>query len=294
VSTELERTIPPPHPNPHAPRTFTPPPNACDAHCHIFGPADRFPFSEDRAYTPPDSGLEDFQRLQERLGLSRAVFIQASCHGTDNSAMVDAMLRGKGRYAGVAMIDDSFTDTQIGELHDAGVRGTRFNFVAHLGGAPEMGEFWRIVERIARFNWHVVLHFDAKDLPQYADMLDSLPVPYLIDHMARVDASAGLDQEPFQQLLSLLKDERAWVKISGAERITAGGTPPYDDVVPYVRALIAAAPERVLWGTDWPHPNVRAVPDDGDLVDLLSEYAPDEAMRNRILVENPERLYDFS
>ena len=294
MSTELERTIPPPHPNPHAPRTFTPPPNACDAHCHIFGPADRFPFSEDRAYTPPDSGLEDFQRLQERLGLSRAVFIQASCHGTDNSAMVDAMLRGKGRYAGVAMIDDSFTDTQIGELHDAGVRGTRFNFVAHLGGAPEMGEFWRIVERIARFNWHVVLHFDAKDLPQYADMLDSLPVPYLIDHMARVDASAGLDQEPFQQLLSLLKDERAWVKISGAERITAGGTPPYDDVVPYVRALIAAAPERVLWGTDWPHPNVRAVPDDGDLVDLLSEYAPDEAMRNRILVENPERLYDFS
>ncbi|HVB05332.1 MAG TPA: amidohydrolase family protein [Acidimicrobiales bacterium] len=294
MTAELERTIPPPHPDPHAPRTFTPPPGACDAHCHIFGPAARFPFSDDRAYTPPDSGLEDFERLQERLGLSRAVFVQASCHGLDNAAMVDALRRGKGRYAGVAMVDESFTDAQLAELHEAGVRGTRFNFVAHLGGAPEMDEFWRIVERVAKFDWHVVLHFDAKDLPQYAAMLDAMPVPYLIDHMARVDASKGLEQEPFQYLLELLKDERAWVKISGAERITKDGVPPYDDVVPYVQALIAAAPERTLWGTDWPHPNVRAVPDDGDLVDLLTSFAPDEEARNRILVENPTRLYDFS
>jgi predicted TIM-barrel fold metal-dependent hydrolase len=293
VTTELERTIPPPHPHPHAPTRFVPPPKACDAHCHIFGPADKFPFSDDRTYTPPDSGLEDFEVLQNRLGLSRAVFVQASCHGFDNSAMVDAMVRGKGRYAGVAMIDESFTDAQIGELHDVGVRGTRFNFVAHLGGAPEMGEFWRIVERVARFNWHIVLHFDAKDLPSYADMLDAMPVPYVIDHMARVDATKGLDQEPFQQLLELMADERAWVKISGAERLTAGGTPPYDDVVPIAKALIAAAPQRVLWGSDWPHPNVRATPDDGDLIDLLADFAPDEATRNMILVDNPERLYDF-
>ena len=289
-----EATIPPPHPSPHAPTAFTPPPNACDAHCHIFGPAHRFPFAADRAYTPPDSGIDDFERLQERLGLSRAVFVQASCHGTDNAAMVDALVGGEGRYAGVAMIDESFTDADIEALHNAGVRGTRFNFVAHLGGAPELGAFWRIVNRVVPFGWHIVLHFDAKDLSAYADLLDAMPTPYVIDHMARVDASAGLDQVPFQALLKLMTDDRCWVKISGAERLTAGGAPPYDDVVPYARALIDAAPDRVLWGTDWPHPNVRHMPDDGDLVDLLAAYAPDAAVRDRILVANPARLYDFA
>ena len=287
------KSIPPPHPDPHPPRRFTPPPNACDAHCHIFGPGDRFPFSADRTYTPPDAGIEMFERLQEGLGLWRAVFVQASCHGTDNAAMVDALVRGRGRYAGVAMVDDGVTDAQIGALHDAGVRGTRFNFVAHLGGAPDLDEYWRIVHRVAAFGWHIVLHFDAKDLASYADLLDAMPTPYVIDHMARVDATAGLDQEPFQQLLRLMADERCWVKISGAERLTAGGAPPYDDVTPYARALIAAAPDRVLWGTDWPHPNVRHMPDDGDLLDHLADFAPDEATRNHILVANPARLYDF-
>jgi 2-pyrone-4,6-dicarboxylate lactonase len=287
-------TIAPPHPNPHAPTRFTPPPRACDAHCHIFGPGDRFPYSPDRTYTPPDSGLEDFERLQQRLGLSRAVFVQASCHGVDNSAMVDAIVRGKGRYAGVAMIDESFTDSDIAALHHVGVRGTRFNFVAHLGGAPELPVYWRIVERVAKFGWHIVLHFDAKDLPSYAGLLESMPTPYVIDHMARVDAKRGVDQESFQQLLALMADERCWVKISGAERLTADGPPPYDDVTPYAQALIAAAPDRVLWGTDWPHPNVRHMPDDGDLLDQLAAFAPDEATRNGILVDNPERLYDFS
>jgi predicted TIM-barrel fold metal-dependent hydrolase len=293
MTTEPDRTIPGPHPNPHFPTLFTPPPLACDAHCHIFGPAAKFPFAADRAYTPPDSGIDDFLVLQERLGLSRAVFVQASCHGTDNSAMVDAITIGKGRFAGVAMIDDTFTEAEIGALHDVGVRGTRFNFVAHLGGAPEMDEFWSIVHRVAKFSWHIVLHFDAKDLPSYAKMLDEMPVPYIIDHMARVDATAGLDQEPFQQLLALMEDERAWVKISGAERLTAGGTPPYDDVVPFAQALIAKAPDRILWGTDWPHPNVRSMADDGDLVDFLALAAPDEATRTQILVRNPETLYDF-
>jgi predicted TIM-barrel fold metal-dependent hydrolase len=291
-------TIPPPHASPHAPRRFTPPPGACDAHCHIFGPGHRFPYSADRTYTPPDSGIDQFEILQQRLGLSRAVFVQASCHGTDNAAMVDALRRGaradgSRRYAGVAMIDESFTDIRIAELHGAGVRGTRFNFVAHLGGAPEMGEYWRIVHRVAKHGWHIVLHFDAKDLPSNASMLDEMPVPYVIDHMARVDATKGVDQEPFQQLLALMADERCWVKISGAERLTADGRPPYDDVVPYARALVAAAPDRILWGTDWPHPNVRHMPDDGDLVDTLAAFVPDEATRNRILVDNPSRLYDF-
>ncbi len=287
------KSIPGPHPNPHRPARFSPPPKACDAHCHVFGPADKFPFAAGRAYTPPDSGIDSFEQLQERLGLSRAVFVQASCHGTDNAAMVDALQRGDGRYAGVAMIDESFTETDIGALHDAGVRGTRFNFVAHLGGAPDMEVFWRIVERVVPFGWHIVLHFDAKDLPSHAEMLDRMPVPYIIDHMARVPVSDGTEQEPFQALLGLLADERAWVKISGAERLTADGPPPYDDVVPFAQALIAAAPDRVLWGTDWPHPNVRHMPNDGDLVDVLADFAPDEATRNRILIENPERLYDF-
>ncbi|MCL4158048.1 UNVERIFIED_CONTAM: hypothetical protein GTU68_051649, partial [Idotea baltica] len=246
-----------------------------------------------RSYTPPDSGLEDFELLQQRLGLSRAVFVQASCHGTDNAAMLDALRRGNGRYAGVAMIDESFTHAQIGELHDAGVRGTRFNFVKHLGGAPELDVFWRIVERVVPFGWHIVLHFDAKDLPSYAALLDRMPCPFVIDHMARVPTADGVDQAPFQTLLELMKDERAWVKISGAERLTTDGPPPYDDVVPYAQALVSAAPDRVLWGTDWPHPNVRHMPDDGDLVDLLVDLVPDEAARHRVLVDNPATLYDF-
>jgi 2-pyrone-4,6-dicarboxylate lactonase len=287
-------TIAGPHPDPHPPTAFTPPAGACDAHCHIFGPASRFPFARERTYTPPDAGYDRFVALQRRLGLSRAVFVQASCHGTDNSAMVDALERGGGRFAGVAMLDDSFDDAAIRELHAAGVRGTRFNFVAHLGGAPELDALWRVVRRIEPLGWHLVLHFDADDLPAHAELLDRLPVPYVIDHMGRVDASRGIDQEPFSVLVQLLADERAWVKISGAERLSAAGPPGYADVVPYAQALIAAAPDRVLWGTDWPHPNVRRMPDDGDLVDLLAAFAPDEATRTRILVDNPARLYDFA
>ena len=276
-------TIPGPAPRPAPADVIRRPTDACDAHCHIFGPGDRFPFAADRAYTPPDSGIDDFQALQERLGLSCAVFVQASCHGTDNSAMVDAIERGAGRYAGVAMIDESFSDADIGRLHDVGVRGTRFNFVAHLGGAPELDVFWRIVDRVVPYGWHIVLHFDAKDLPSYADLLDRMPCPFVIDHMARVPTSGGLDQEPFRALLDVMADERAWVKISGAERLTADGPP-----VRRRRPLRPGADRRgtrpVLWGTDWPHPNVRHMPDDGDLVDLLASFAPDEATRNRILV----------
>jgi predicted TIM-barrel fold metal-dependent hydrolase len=260
----------------------------------VFGPADRFPFSPARRYTPPDAGIDDFQLLQQRLGLSRAVLVQASCHGTDNAALLDALHRGEGRYAGVAMIDDATSDAELDRLHAAGVRGTRVNFVAHLGGAPDTLGFQRTVQRVAPRGWHLVLHFDAVDLPTYGDLLDRMPCPYVIDHMARVDATAGLDQEPFQALLQLLSDDRCWVKVSGAERLTVGGGPPYDDVVPFARALIAAAPDRVLWGTDWPHPNVRHIPDDGDLVDLLVDFAPDEAVRKRILVDNPRRLYDLA
>jgi 2-pyrone-4,6-dicarboxylate lactonase len=290
----VERTIAGPHPDPHRPRAFTPPPGACDAHCHVFGPAARFPFAADRRYTPPDAGAEDLARLHDRLGLSRAVVVQASCHGTDNAALLDALRRGGGRRAGVAMIGDATSDAELDELHEAGVRGARVNFAAHLGGAPDPARVERTAARLVDRGWHLVCHFDAADLAEWAPLLDRLPCPYVIDHMARVDAAAGVDQPPFRALLALAADDRCWVKLSGAERLTADGPPPYDDVVPFARALIATAPDRVLWGTDWPHPNVRHMPDDGDLIDLLAEFAPDPATRDRILVDNPARLYDFS
>jgi predicted TIM-barrel fold metal-dependent hydrolase len=290
----MERTIAAPHPDPHPPRAFTPPAGACDAHCHVFGPADRFPFAPDRRYTPPDAGSEDLARLHRRLGLSRAVVVQASCHGTDNAALLDALRRGDGRRAGVAMIGDAASDAELDELHEAGVRGARVNFVAHLGGAPDRAGVERTAARLADRGWHLVCHFDAADLATWSPLLDRLPCPYVIDHMGRVDAAAGVDQPPFRALLTLAADDRCWIKLSGADRLTADGPPPYDDVVPFARALIAAAPDRLLWGTDWPHPNVRHMPDDGDLVDLLAAFAPDEATRDRILVDNPARLYDFA
>ncbi|HSM44451.1 MAG TPA: amidohydrolase family protein [Acidimicrobiia bacterium] len=288
-------TIPAPRRDPHPPTRFTPPPDACDAHCHIFGPAHRFPFAPDRTYTPPDSGLDEFVDLQGRLGLSRAVFVQASCHGTDNRAMLHALESGAGRYAGVAMIDDTHTDDDLAMMHRLGVRGIRFNFVSHLGGAPDRALFERLAERIYPLGWHLDLHFDARDLAGYAALFDALPMQFIIDHMARVPVADGIEQEPFRFLLELVSsNQRAWVKISGAERLTAGDGPPYDDVVPLARALVEAAPDRVLWGTDWPHPNVSHMPDDADLLDLLSDFTPDETTRNRVLVDNPATLYDFA
>jgi len=290
----LERTVPGPRPEASAPKTVSPPPLACDAHCHVFGPADRFPFSPARSYTPPDSGVDKFEDLQDRLGLQRAVFVQASCHGTDNSAMIDAIQRGDGRYAGVAMIDESYTDDDLAYLHDNRVRGIRFNFVAHLGGAPDMDAFWRLVHRVEPLGWHIVLHMDARDFATYETVLDEMPVPYIIDHMARVPAAGGLDQEPLQRLLNRMRtDEKCWVKISCAERLTEGKVAPFDDVVPIAQAVVEAAPDRILWGTDWPHPNMAEMPDEGALLDLLGTIVPDETLRNQILVDNPQKLYDF-
>ena len=290
----LERTVPGPLPMASAPVKVVPPPLACDAHCHVFGPADQFPFSPNRKYTPPDSGVDDFEQLQDRLGLQRAVFVQASCHGNDNSAMLDAIQRGHGRYAGVAMIDESYTDADLKMLHDNQVRGIRFNFVAHLGGAPDMDVFWRLVNRVAHLGWHIVLHMDAKDFGTYESVLDEMPVPYIIDHMARVPAADGIDQEPLQLLLNRMRtDDKCWVKISCAERLTEGRVAPFDDVIPIAQSVVEAAPNRIMWGTDWPHPNMAHMPDEGALLDLLGEIVPDEATRNMILVDNPQVLYDF-
>jgi predicted TIM-barrel fold metal-dependent hydrolase len=281
-----------PDPDTRVPK-YRPPAGATDAHCHIFGPADRYPYAADRTYTPPDAPLAAFQKLQKILGLERAVLVNASCHGVDNSVIVDAIAQSGGRYRGVANADDSFSAAKFQQLHEAGFRGVRFNFVKHLGGTPDMGEFARVVERIQPLGWHLDLHFDAQDLPEYDALLKQLPVPFIIDHMGRVPVRNGLDQAPFKVLLALHRSNpRCWVKISGSERISQG--PPFSDAVPFAQALIAAGPERILWGTDWPHPNIaKFMPNDGDLVDLIPQMMPGTDLQRQILVDNPHKLYGF-
>ena len=285
-------TLPPPHPDPHPPRLFTPPPGSCDAHCHLFGPADRFPYAKARPYTPADAGLEAYRLLQARLGLTRAVFVQPACHGHDHAALLDALKRGQGRHAGVALLDPAIKDEDLEALHVAGVRGARFNFLSHLGGSPDPATFERIIARIAPLGWHVVLHVDGPTLANQASAFRDLGCDFVIDHLGRIDLADGLDQPAVQALLGAADDPRGWIKLSAADRISAepGG---YADVLPLMRLLVERAPERLLWGSDWPHPNVRHMPDDGDMLDLLALAAPDAAVRDAILVDNPARLYDF-
>ncbi len=286
------KRIPGPDPNTRTPR-FKLPPLSCDAHCHIFGPADRYPYAPDRSYTPPDAPLEMFRALHAKLGIERAVIVNASVHGTDNRVGTDAVAQSGGRYRVVANIGDRLSDRDLEALHEGGVRGVRFNFVAHLGGVPDMRVFERVVAQIAPLGWHVDFHFDAAQLPEYTKMLMDLPVPYAIDHMGRVRASDGLDQKPFQLLLKLMRqDEKCWVKVCGCERVSSQG-PPFHDAVPFARLIVETAPERVIWGTDWPHPNVKTMPNDADLVDLIPLFAPEQELQRKILVENPARLFGF-
>jgi 2-pyrone-4,6-dicarboxylate lactonase len=285
----MTKSIAGPDPNPVKPK-YTFPPGACDAHCHIFGPAAKFPYAPERRYTPPDSPREGLRALHDHLGISRAVLVQASCHGADNRAMLDAIAWSRGAWRGVAMVEDDVSERHLETLHEGGVRGVRFNFVRHLGGAPDSGVFERTLAMIEPLGWHVVLHFDAEDIEAHAGLFRGLRVPFVIDHMGRVDAAHGLDQRPFAMLLDLMKNPRAWVKISGPERVSAAGK-PFRDAMPFAAALVEAAPHRVLWGTDFPHPNVKVMPNDGELVDLFATSFPDERLRKRILVDNPARLY---
>ena len=273
---------------------FEAPANACDAHCHVFGPEAKFPFAAERIYTPPDSPFEVLQELHRTLGLGRAVIVQATCHGTDNRATLDAISRSKRRYRGVAIVDQTFTDEQFVALNAGGIRGVRFSFARHIGNAPDFSLVKRVVERIAPLGWHLVLYMEALDIIENAKILEELPVPVVIDHMGRVETKNGVGQEAFQLLLTLLKNqEDFWVKICGAERISSKGA-PYHDAVPFAQSLIETTPDRVLWGTDWPHPNIDGpMPNDGDLMNLLPLYAQDKDMLNGILVDNPARLYGF-
>ncbi|RJX74877.1 amidohydrolase [Pseudomonas sp. LS-2] len=267
------------------------PEGAWDAHCHVFGPASVFPYAEDRSYTPPDAPFEALRSLHDHLGFSRGVIVQASCHGTDNRAMLDTIARSEGRYRGVAIVNGSESDHQLAALDAGGVRGVRFNFVAHLGGAPDLDVFDSTVDRLADLGWHVVLHLDAQDILTYADRLARIPVPFIIDHMGRVKAQDGIDQKPFHALQQLMENPLAWVKVCGAERVSAGRR-PFEDAIPFAERLIEIAPDRVLWGTDWPHPNIsKDMPNDGGLVDLMFRFCTDPEKRQKLLVENPLKLY---
>lgn len=288
----MTKPTPGPDPDTRKPR-FVPPPGACDAHCHIFGPAAQFPYAADRAYTPPDAPFEALCKLHETLGFERAVIVHASCHGADMRATLDGIARSNGRFRGTAIIDETYTDRDFERMHEGGIRAVRFNFVKHLGGRPDMAFFHRTVDRIRALHWHLILHLDATDLVEFRELFTRLPVPFVIDHMGRVKAADGLDQEPFRVLLEFMRLDTAWVKICGPERVSSLG-PPFTDAVPFAQQLVETAPDRVLWGTDWPHPNVgKHMPNDGDLVDLLPLMLPDGAVQRQVLVDNPARLYGW-
>jgi 2-pyrone-4,6-dicarboxylate lactonase len=280
------------HPNPSKP-AFKLPEGAVDAHCHVFGPADKFPYAPERKYTPCDAPKETLFKLRDHLGFARNVIVQATCHGADNRAMVDAMKSSGGLARGVATVKADVTDAELQALDAAGVRGVRFNFVKRLVDFTPRDVLESIAKRIAPLGWHVVVYFEAADLEELTPFFTSLPTKVIVDHMGRPDVTKGLDHPHFQRFIRLLDEhENVWTKVSGAERLSIQGPPGYDDFVPYARFAVERFPDRVLWGTDWPHPNLKShMPDDGQLVDILPRIAPTPALQKALLVDNPMRLY---
>ena len=283
-------TIPPDFLSKRRKPAFKLPPGATDAHCHVFGPGNVFPYSPSRKYTPEDAPKEMLRALHDYLGIERAVIVQASCHGLDNAAMLDCIASDPKRYRGVAIVNDTFTDADFQKLHDGGVRGVRFNFVKHLGGAPDMAVFDRVIDRVKDRGWHVVLHLDAKDIDELSAVIRKLPMTFVIDHMGRVPGADGVEQAPLKTLLELARLEKCWIKVTGSERIDF---PPYDKAVPIARKILETIPDRVLWGTDFPHPNSTHEADEGELVDLVPHIAVSDDLQRKLLVDNPAKLYDF-
>jgi 2-pyrone-4,6-dicarboxylate lactonase len=272
---------------------YIPPPGAVDAHCHVFGPGDAFPYAPERKYTPTDAGKEQLFALRDFLGFERNVIVQATCHGADNSALVDALLAGGGRARGVATVQPGVSRAELADLHAAGVRGIRFNFVRRLAD-PEPDEYYRsLVDLVAELGWHVVVYFEAADLAERWGLFTSLPTTVVVDHMGRPDVSQPVDGPGFALFTRFMAScENVWSKVSCPERLSVTGPPDYADVAPFARHLVEAFPQRVLWGTDWPHPNMKShMPDDGALVDVIPRIAVTDGLRRRLLVDNPMRLY---
>lgn len=269
------------------------PPGSCDCHSHVFGPADRFPYAATRSYTPPDCTTADYVRMLTTIGCARAVIVQPSCYATDNSATLDALRSGSFDFRGVAVISGHETDAQLQSMHDAGVRGVRLNL--HTRGAVlGLEDAGRIAARVRPLGWHVQVYVAVAALPDLDGLLATLGGTVVIDHMGQPAIDAGTDAPAFRTLLRALADGRCWVKLSGAYRLSKSH-PGYAEVTTFARALVAANPARLVWGSDWPHPNFQGtMPNDAELVDLLADWIPDAATRQQVLVDNPARLYDFA
>jgi len=280
------------HPSPSRP-SFRPPPGAVDAHCHVFGPGDVFPYAPERKYTPVDAGKDQLFALRDFLGFERNVIIQATCHGADNRAMVDALLAAGGRARGVATIRPGISPAELADLHAAGVRGIRFNFVRRLADPKPDGYYRGLADQVAPLGWHIVVYFEAPDLAERWHLFTHLPTPVVVDHMGRPDVSQRLDGPEFTQFTRFMHEHgNVWSKVSGAERLSISGPPDYADVVPFARHIVETFSDRVIWGTDWPHPNMKShMPDDGHLTDLIPHLAPAPDLQHKLLVDNPMRLY---
>jgi 2-pyrone-4,6-dicarboxylate lactonase len=281
------------HNNPTEPKLKLPS-GAADCHFHIFGPKEKFPYAKDAAYTPKVDAPKDV--LIDRhmfLGIERGVVVQSAAHGMDNSAAADLLADKKGSYVGVALVPANVEASELKRLHEQGFRGVRFNYVQHLGGGPALADVLKLSYKLTSLGWHLQIHLEAKLIQQMSTQLKQSPVPVVIDHMGRIEASAGLDQPGFTHLLKLLEDKRFWVKVSGIERASRQGS-PWADAIPYARKLVSEFGDRCVWGTDWPHPNLEAIPDDGVLVDMIAQMAPTEAQRQALLVNNPLKLYKFT
>ncbi len=282
---------PPPHPAPHPP-ALRPPPGACDSHCHIYGPFERFPLPDDRSFTPSEAPEHALRGLHDRLGFSRAVIVQSQGHGFDHRPLLDALARNPNRYRGVALLKPTTPLEEIRRFDAAGVCGVRFSFLSHLGGTPDLAAAGAVARQVAPLGWHVAIHVAGADLVRHADFIAGLPTPVVIDHMARPDLETDVPAVR-AALFRLLDSGTVWVKLSGADRLSKAGA-PYADVVPFARDLLDHAPERMLWGSDWPHVNLHAaMPDDGDLVDWIDALAPSPAVKQRLLVDNPQALFGF-
>ena len=271
---------------------FVPPPGAVDAHVHVFGPEAEFPFSPKAKYHPEDATPEMLFALRDLLGFSRNVIVQASCHGTDNAAMLNGIAKSNGKARGVAVVDPDISTEELEQLHAGGIRGVRFNFLKRLVDDAPKDKFLEIARKIEPLGWHVVVYFEADILEELTPFLKAIPTIIVVDHLGRPDIAQGpdgADIRAFKQLLG--SHPNIWTKVSGAERLSVQG-PPFDDFVSVIRPVVERYPDRVLWGTDWPHPNMEhRIPDDGQLVDVLPRLAPTKELQRKLLVDNPMRLY---
>ena len=269
------------------------PRGSCDTHFHVFGPQRVFPYAQERSYTPAaEAPKESLFALHAMLGIERGVVVQSNAHGLDNAASADLIAARPKDYRGVALVAPDIETGELRRLDAQGFCGARFHFMQHLGKGAPIEEIMKFSGKLAALGWHLQLHMESTLVGEMAPVLKRSPVPVVIDHMGRMDASLGLGQKPFHDLLSLMEDSRIYVKVSGSERASRQAS-PWMDAVPFAQKLVAEAGDRTLWGTDWPHPNLKVIPEDAVLVDLLAEIAPSEAQRQALLVDNPQRFYKF-